>query len=143
MNNSENVVVRYFDAWNSHDGYAIISCFVDGGLYQDPIMTAQGEAIALYAQDLWTAFPDLYIEIISQAETEQGDTLSVEWLMTGTNTGPINGLPATGKSIAIAGADIIKIDNDKITSVRGYFDSHAIPKQLGLHMSVQSKAVVQ
>ncbi len=138
MNDSENVVVRYFDAWNSHNGYAIISTFIDGGLYQDPIMTAQGEAIALYAQDLWTAFPDLYIEIINKLEAEQGDTIAVEWLMTGTNTGPINGLPPTGKSIAVAGADIIKIVDNKISSVKGYFDSYAVPKQLGLQLLVQS-----
>ena len=140
MNDTRNVVVRYFDAWNSHNGYAIISSFIDGGVYQDPIMTVQGEAIALYAQDLWTAFPDLYIEIINKFQAEQGDAIAIEWLMTGTNTGPINGLSPTGKSIAVAGADIIKIVGNKISSVNGYFDSYALPKQLGLQLLVQTES---
>ena len=61
--------------------------------------------------------------------------------MRGTNTGSLQGLPPTGRSVEVPGADFIEVEGDKIRSVQGYFDSRAVPDQLGLQVVVQPNSV--
>jgi heme-degrading monooxygenase HmoA len=51
------------------------------------------------------------------------------------------GLPPTGKSVMLRGADFFRMKDGKIQSVTGYFDTRAIPAQLGLDVIVQPKQV--
>jgi heme-degrading monooxygenase HmoA len=73
---------------------------------------------------------------VSMAEAGAGRVV-LEWLMKGTNTGAFQGLPPTGRSISLAGVDVIEIGADGIKSVKGYFDTRAVPEQLGLQVLVQ------
>ncbi|HKF50529.1 MAG TPA: ester cyclase [Terracidiphilus sp.] len=136
------IVQRYFDAWNQHDSAALVATFADGGTYADP--ASQGPlsdtAIGVYAEALWTAFPDLSFDLVSAAQDGDG-MVSAEWLMRGTNHGSINGLPPTGAAVALPGADFIRIEGEKIRSVQGYFDSAALPRALGLDVIVQPRAI--
>jgi steroid delta-isomerase-like uncharacterized protein len=128
---------QYLDAWNAHDADAIVKTFAAGGTYCDPTITViSGDEIAANAKRLWGAFPDLSFEIVSIAETSAGRVVA-EWIMKGTNTGAFQGLPPTGHSISLPGVDIIEIGADGIRTVRGYFDTRAVPDQLGLQVLVQ------
>jgi steroid delta-isomerase-like uncharacterized protein len=140
MSNPIYVAQRYFDAWNSQDAVGIVNTFVINGVYQDPSITARGEEIGAYAQSLWEAFPDLSFKIVSKAETAAGMVVT-EWLMTGTNSKPFQGLPPSGNKISLAGADFFKISGDKIESVMGYFDTKVIPEQLGLQVLIQPSEI--
>ena len=51
------------------------------------------------------------------------------------------GLPPTGKSVTVSGADFIRVAGGKIQTVDGYFDSRAVPDQLGLQVLVQPKEI--
>jgi hypothetical protein len=87
---------------------------------------------------LWAAFPDLSFEIASKGLA--GDNLvAAQWIMHGTNTGSMMGLPPTGKSVTVSGADFIRVAGGKIQTVDGYFDSRAVPEQLGLQVLIQPK----
>jgi steroid delta-isomerase-like uncharacterized protein len=132
----------YTDAWNRHDADGIVATFAGGGIYTDPATAGPlaGAAIAAYAQSLWGAFPDLSFETLSLTHNDQG-FLSAEWLMKGTNTGEIMGLPPTGRSIALAGADFARIEDGQIVSLQGYFDSGAVPRSLGLDIIVQPSSI--
>ena len=138
------VAQRYFDAWIRRDAGGIIAVFTETGTYSDPT-AGQGlrrKATADYARGLWDAFPDLTFEIISKAQTGP-EFVAAQWLMRGTNTGSLQGLPpTTGRSVEVPGADFIEVEGDKIRSVQGYFDSRAVPEQLGLHVVVQPKATL-
>jgi hypothetical protein len=61
--------------------------------------------------------------------------------MKGTNTGAFQGLPATGRSISLPGVDVIEIRDNGIKTVNGYFDTRAVPEQLGLQVLVQPSKV--
>src|SRR5277367_3586051 len=140
--NFAEVAQRYFDAWNRHDAEAIVSTFADGGTYTDPATAGllSGAAIGGYAQALWMGFPDLSFEIVSIAENGSG-LVSAEWLMKGANTASFNGLPPTGRPVALPGADFIRVEGDGIRSVQGYFDGGAVPRALGLDVIVQPKSI--
>jgi steroid delta-isomerase-like uncharacterized protein len=131
---------RYFDAWNRHDAAGILAALGAEGTYSDPVAGRglTGDAVASYAKGLWEAFPDLSFELVSVAAAG-ADTVAAQWRMRGTNTGSFRGLPPTGRAIALDGADFVRIQGDMIRSVQGYFDSRAVPEQLGLDVVVQPK----
>jgi steroid delta-isomerase-like uncharacterized protein len=140
--NPLEVVQRYFDAWNRRDTEGIVATFAEGGTYTDPSTQGPlaGDAIGAFANGLWTAFPDLSFDIVSVAQNDSG-LVSAEWLMKGTNTGPMLGLPPTGATLALPGSDFVRVEGGKIRSVQGYFDSGALPLALGLDVIVQPKAI--
>jgi hypothetical protein len=63
--------------------------------------------------------------------------VAAQWIMHGTNRGSMRGLPPTGRSVSLPGADFIQVEGDKIRSVQGYFDMKTFSEQLGLQTIVQ------
>ena len=140
--NSKVVVKKYIDAWNQHDPDAIIATFISNGTYSDPVSgEITGAAISKYAANLFSGFPDLSFELTSYIESAADQSIAAQWTMRGTNTAMFMGMPPTGKSICVYGADFFVIADDKISSVQGYFDSKSTPQQLGLQVIVQPKAL--
>lgn len=134
------IAQQYFDAWNRHDAAAAWATFAETGSYSDPTTRRRlsGEAFRGYMDGLFQAFPDASFEVVS-AGLAAPDLVAAQWIMRGTNTGPMSGLPPTGRKIELAGADFIRVANGKILTVDGYFDSRAIPEQIGLQVEVQPR----
>lgn len=139
--NPLDVAQTYFDAWNRRDPVAIVATFADGGTYSDPTVPAlTGSALATHTAGLFAAFPDLTFEIVSAAQ--EGDhAVAAQWMMRGTNTGPLAGGPPTGSTVALPGADFITVEADKIRAVQGYFDQKTFLEQLGLQVIAQPYAI--
>jgi steroid delta-isomerase-like uncharacterized protein len=132
---------RYFDAWNAHDGDAIAATFADGGTYSDSTVgTLDARATAQYANGLFASFPDLTFDLSPIGLSGDG-LVAAQWLMRGTNTAAFQGLPPTGREIAVPGADFIRLGAPGIESVQGYFDTRVLPEQLGLDVIVQPSAI--
>jgi steroid delta-isomerase-like uncharacterized protein len=132
-----NTAEQYLDAWNAHDADAIVRAFACGGTYSDPTTgEISGDAIGANAKCLWETFPDLRFEIVSLSEAGAGRVVA-EWLMKGTNTGAFQGLPPTGRAVSLRGIDVFEIGPGGIEALRGYFDTRAVPEQLGLQVLVQ------
>ena len=135
--NPLDVAHTYFNAWNRRDPAAIVATFVQGGTYSDPtVPPLAAEALTAYTSGLFAAFPDLSFEIVSSAQTGS-NTVAAQWMMHGTNTGPMAGSPPTGKAVALPGADFITVDGEKIRAVQGYFDQKTFLEQLGLQVIAQ------
>ncbi len=132
------VSARYFEAWNRRDPEAIAAVFAEGGTYTDPNVPdgIGAEATAEYAGGLFAGFPDLAFEIESSGVRPDG-SVAAQWLMTGTNAGPYQGLPPSGREVRLPGADVITVEGDRVRSVVGYFDTAVVPRQLGLQVLVQ------
>lgn len=130
-----DVAHRYFDAWNNRDPAAIVATFAAGGTYSDTTTGGEltGRAIADYTKGLFEAFPDLSFDLVTTDPTGDG-RVAAQWLMRGTNSGPMAGNPPTGGTIALPGADFIQVVGNKIRSVQGYFDQRAFAEQLGLQV---------
>ena len=137
-----DVVKRYLDGWIRRDADAVLATLTADGTYEDPSSRGplSGEAFRTYMAGLWAAFPDLTFELQSIGDMGP-DLVAAQWLMKGTNTGSMMGLPPTGKSVAVAGADFFRMKDGLIQSVTGYFDSRAVPAQLGLDVIVQPKQI--
>jgi steroid delta-isomerase-like uncharacterized protein len=137
-----DITQRYFDAWNRRDPVAVLQTLHADGSYTDPTTGGplRGDAFLGYMNGLFSAFPDTSFEVASEGLAAP-ELVAAQWIMRGTNTGSMFGLPPTGKSIVLNGADFIRVEGGKIRSVEGYFDSRVIPDQLGLQVVVQPTAI--
>lgn len=74
--------------------------------------------------------PDLRFTI--EQEVAEGDAVVSRWTAKGTNSGPLMGIPPTGKVITMAGINIFRIANGKITEDRTAEDTLGLLQQLGV-----------
>jgi len=139
---STSVIDRYIAAWNAHDADGIVACFADGGTYEDPATGGPltSPAIGGYAGRLFGMYSDLRFEHGAVNVTGDGQA-AFEWRMTGTNDGPLPGLPPSGKAVDVAGIDAVEIVDDRIRALRGYFDRQDNLEQLGLQVMVQPHSI--
>ncbi len=135
-------VERYFAGWIARDAEAVLASLAEDGTYQDPRTggPVSGAAFRGYMEGLWAAFPDLGFDV-GATHVAGPDLIAAEWVMTGTNTGPMMGLPPSGRAVRLEGADFFRVSGDRIASVHGYFDAGAIPRQLGMDVIVQPSAI--
>jgi predicted ester cyclase len=77
-----------------------------------------------------TSFPDIKFTINAMAEA--GDTLWAYYTWTGTNTGPMMGMPPTNKSVSVNGVDITRFQNGKAVEHWEVEDDLGFMKQMGM-----------
>ena len=76
------------------------------------------------------AFPDMKIEPLHAAV--DGDMVFVHYRFTGTNTGPMMGMPATNKKIDYMGVDLIRVKDSVATEHWDYGDNITYMRQMGM-----------
>jgi steroid delta-isomerase-like uncharacterized protein len=79
---------------------------------------------------LLAAFPDLRFTIEDQVVV--GDKVTTRWTAEGTNTGPLGGVPATGKRMRINGLILDRVVGDKVAERWEQWDQMGMMQQLGL-----------
>ena len=78
-----------------------------------------------------SAFPDLKIAV--EHMTADDDSVAIAYTVTGTQNGPFQGIPATGKKIKARGVQIAKFNGEgKITERWGSSDEAGIMQQIGV-----------
>jgi steroid delta-isomerase-like uncharacterized protein len=70
------------------------------------------EGIKKYASAIITAVPDRKLE--HHDILAKGDKVMIRWTNSGTNTGPLFGLPPTGNTYVATGFDLFRISNGRI-----------------------------
>jgi steroid delta-isomerase-like uncharacterized protein len=132
---ADNAVIAQtlFDAWEKRDfdtfGEQLAG---DVSLNDSPrgqVVNGQTNVRDWYAS--WaTAFPDAVAGARVVAASD--DTVAIEGLFAGTNTGDFGPLPATGKSVSVPWANVLRFDSDgRIIGASAYYDQLTIMIQLG------------
>jgi steroid delta-isomerase-like uncharacterized protein len=75
------------------------------------------------------AFPDLHVSIDDLLT--DGDRFASRTTVTGTHTGDLMGLPATGKHISVEAVDIGRIENGQAKERWGGLNMYSLLTQLG------------
>lgn len=137
MNNEQNKVNarRIVDeTWNKHNTKLIDELFTSDAVIhnpQDPTVAKGPLGAKASVETYLTAFPDLKITI--EKEICDGDYVVQHLRAIGTNTGQLNGMPATGKKSNVTGSMTTKFDhNGKIVEVWSFFDNLGLMQQLGV-----------
>jgi steroid delta-isomerase-like uncharacterized protein len=127
------LVEEWAIAWSSsHAQEKLTSLFTDDCVYEDLAMgiTAHGKAeLAQLYTTARNAFPDYKVEVT--APVVAGDRGGAEWVMSGTHTGDLPGLPATNKYASVRAASIFELRGDKVSRWSDYFDMVTVLKQVG------------
>ena len=76
------------------------------------------------------AFPDLHVSIDDLLI--DGDRFASRTTVTGTHTGDLMGIPATGKHISVGAVDLGRIENGQAKERWGGLDMYALLTQLGV-----------
>ena len=132
-NGMEKFTKDYYAAWNSHDWEKLSSFLTDDFFYED---VAEGRAAhgkqemkAYYADMLvWSA--DMKFEMKSLLTS--GNRAVSEWVMSGTHTGDIPTLKATGKKHSVRGVAVVELRDGKICRETEYWNMAAFLQQIGL-----------
>ena len=121
------------DIWNRGDLEVVDEVMAADAPYHGPHMPnglgdreSWRQAIAGYRG----AFPDSHVTFDELIVS--GDTVVGRWKATGTHTGPLPGLPPTGKPIALGGITIYRIADGKIVEAWEQLDMLGMWQQLGV-----------
>jgi len=126
---NEIVVEKIFEAMNRHDQEAILSHYSDDVKVVMPSgRTADKEKLRKEIPIGCLASPDLKVRI--DRMVSQGDTVWVEFTITGTQTEDWYGIPATNKKFEYPSVDIYDFEAGKIKLLKVYFDRLRFFKQL-------------
>ena len=104
-------------------------------MWSTPAKTTQGKAAA--AEDIretFTAFPDLRFDATALEVFCNSDATAVvsTWSATGTMTGPLQGVPPTGRRGTLTGMTLSRFAGDQIQEYRITYDGLLYLQQLGL-----------
>jgi steroid delta-isomerase-like uncharacterized protein len=135
MGDLQRLVRIHYEGVNSGDMDTAVSVFADDCVNTSPYGTLHGtEALRQMGEAFAAAAPDNRLE--AHHTWEDGDTVVVEGLYTGTHTGPLAGpsgvIPATGRSFSLPYVDIFQARDGRFVSHRIYWDNAAFLAQLGL-----------
>lgn len=89
---------------------------------------AQGVKASM--EPYFTAFPDL--KIFVEREIAEGDLVAQHVRTIGTNTGQLNGMPATNKKTNVTGVITTKFKDGKVVETWALFDQLGLMQQLGV-----------
>lgn len=88
------------------------------------------EELRDYVAGYFDAFPDMTIE--ARTIFAEGEWVASRWEATGTHQGKLQGIPPTGKRIAISGATIQRFRDGKVVEEWEYPDMTSLLGQLGV-----------
>ena len=135
MSDNTAVAQSLFKAWEKRDFKALGKRLADGVTLHDvprgQLIKGKADVTEYYAS--WTAAcPDAVVDATIVAASD--DTVAVEGVWAGTNTGPFGSLPPTGRSISMPWANLLRFDpSGLVMQGTAYYDQLTALTQLG-HM---------
>jgi steroid delta-isomerase-like uncharacterized protein len=126
-------IAKYLDAWNRHDPEGAAAMVCPEVLYEDVaagrVMRSPKEVADWVRENVaWSS--DFHFELTGQVAS--GDDVHCEWVLSGTHTGDLRGIPATGRPFSVRGASIARIEGGRIREQRDYWDRMTLLIQLGV-----------
>lgn len=125
MNNSDLIRHWFEEVWNRKNSRAIREMLADdckhhglGGPGGEAVVGA--EAFEGFHASFLAAFPDLHIEVVEAIS--EGDTVAARFVVTGTQTGDLPDLPATGRQVSFTGGGMCRLEGGKFVEVWNQID---------------------
>jgi len=125
------LVEQLMAAWNTHDADAVAAHFAADVVNHDaqPGSPPGREGIKFTVQPFLAAFPDLRVE--AHHVLVDGDMVAFLTRISGTHTGPYADIPASGNSLTLEGASVIRIEDGEIAELWSKNDNLAVMQQIG------------
>jgi steroid delta-isomerase-like uncharacterized protein len=130
--NEKRMQEFYDKVMNAHNPELVDSfCTPDMVDHQAPPNQASGlDGLKASFREFFAAYPDIHFK--TNWMKSSGDTVIAHFTMTGTNSGPFMGMPATNKQFNIDGVDIVTIKDGKANEHWGYQEEMKMMSQIGV-----------
>jgi len=121
---------RFFEGWNQGNTAVFDELIAADFRAHDPSGPINGlEEYKQFFTTYRTAFPDIHFTIEDQLA--EGEMVVTRWTGTGTQQGPLMGIPPSGKRVSITGITITRYVNDKAVESWGSYDTLGMLQQIG------------
>jgi len=128
------IAVRFFDsAWNKGEFHeeliapdAIDHSTVGGHAKEERGSGSFRQIVTMFRG----AMPDIHLSVEDEIYTD--DKVVHRWVMTGTDTGGVMGMPPSGKNLRFTGMTIVRVKDGKIVERWANVDELGILQQLGV-----------
>jgi steroid delta-isomerase-like uncharacterized protein len=120
------------EGWSSHNMERVASVFTDDCIYEDValgVVNKGKEQLIAFGNGFIGGVPDLDVEVTSSFVS--GDKAAAEWTMTGTHSGDLPGMPASGKTFSLRGVSTFDLRGSRVSRCSDYWDLAWFRKQLG------------
>jgi steroid delta-isomerase-like uncharacterized protein len=126
------IIRRYIEEiWSSGNMETADEIVDEAFVFRGPIRELEGsEALKQFVAGIHTAIPDIHFTI--EDSVAEGEKVAFRWTMTGTHTGELMGIGATGRRFAVSGTTIARLSGGKMAEVWLYWDRLSLLQQLGL-----------
>ena len=120
------------EIWNKGNLDAIDQFFApDVIIHSAPPEWPTGSAGVKATVSMWRgALPDF--ELTSEFVVGEGDKVANYWTISGTHSGELMGVPATGNRIEIYGMSLVRIEGGKIVEIWSASDQLGLMRTLGV-----------
>jgi steroid delta-isomerase-like uncharacterized protein len=88
------------------------------------------DAVRGFLSAFRAGFPDMHMSV--EDAFAGGDKVAVRWAMKGTHNGDLFGIPPTGRSVAIQGVSLLRMEDGKIAEDWVIEDTLGLMRQLGV-----------
>jgi steroid delta-isomerase-like uncharacterized protein len=125
------LIREFFEVvWNQGREEAIDRFIAENAGGNDPDFGIGREGFKTQWRKWREAFPDMRFEI--EEIIAEGNTVVARWTLTGTQTGPFLGIPATGGAIRVGGMSMDHLENGVLVSGFDGWDNLGFRQQLGV-----------
>ena len=124
------LVRRFVDEfWSKGNLAAADELMAPDAVVYEPVVGTPADLKAT-AREFRAAFPDWHSTV--EEMIAEGDRVVERWTGRGTHRGELQGIPPTGKRVAVPGVVFYRIKGGKIVEFRGQFDRMSLMQQLGV-----------
>jgi steroid delta-isomerase-like uncharacterized protein len=120
------------EVWNGRNPDAVDTFYAPEFINHnpDPGQSADRAGLKENVRSAITAFPDLSLRVDDLLA--EGDLVVSRWTFTGTHSGPLWGIPATGRSVSFTGVNISRIRDGQCVEEWTNSDTLGMLQQLGV-----------
>jgi steroid delta-isomerase-like uncharacterized protein len=123
------LVHRFVDEFWSRGNLSVVDeLMTRDAVIHEPV-AGTPEDLKPVATMIRSAFPDWHSTV--EEIVVEGDRVAERWTGRGTHQGEFQGIPPTGKRVAVPGVVFYRISDGKIAEFRGQFDRMSLMEQLG------------
>lgn len=131
---NKSIVRRWVEGgWNQGNLALVGELYATDYMIHDPMTPGFPGSHAAFKQfvtNLRTGFPDIHV--IVEDMMAEGDKVAWRWVITGTHTGNLMGIPPTGKSVRITGIVLSRFAKGKWAEDYVNWDTLGMLQQLGV-----------
>ena len=128
--NIQSLLEGMIEAFNRKDWARFLSFLTEDVVWDDPAMLARApaqgkEAVKAFSESVTRAFPDFNYQVRgSICVAKDGSRCAVPFLITGTNTGPLDppGFAPTNRKVELPGVDLLEFREGKICRIETIFN---------------------